>query len=363
MIKTTPSPELHNLVTFIPNKREPIHNWYYYKEGYSRGLVEHFIKKWNMKKNQTVLDPFCGVGTTLLTCKQNNIPSFGVDVSPLTVLVSQVKTTNYDLQELEQQISDALDWKFSIPKTLPSDKFFKRAMSTRSLQDIIFYRKKVSQIGDRKIQNFLLLALMDSAFRGSYLRKDGSVIKIKKEPKPPVGKLFKYKVRRMLKELKKANLSSVETTAKVGDARNLQLEDNSIDYVITSPPYLNKIEYSKIYKFEYSLFLDPPKSKISGFTGKWEAPEDTTEKYFDELHRVLEQLKRVCKPGARLSITIGGGCFPSKAVLVDEQLAELASQVGFNITDILVARNSWCTRRRTEKVGQIRESVVCMENL
>jgi len=363
MSEMTLAPEFKFLVTFIPNKREAIHNWYYYKEGFSRGLVECFLKRWGVNKDQKVLDCFCGVGTTLLTCKQNEIPSVGFDTSPLTVLVSQVKTSNYNLEELEQLVSSALQWKFSAPKNLPTDKFFKRAMNKRALQDIIFYRKQISQIRDRKLQNFLLLALMDSAFRGSYLRKDGAVIKIKKEPKPPVGKLFKYKIRRMLKELKKANLSDIRCEAKLGDARDIPLPDNSVDFVITSPPYLNKIEYSKIYRFEYSLFLNAPKSKLSGFTGKWEASEDTIDRYFDELQRCLEELKRVCKPGAKLAITIGGGCFPDRAVLVDEKLAELAEKVGFKVTDILVARNSWCTRKRVEKVGRIRESIACLENL
>ena len=76
-MKVTPSPEFNKLVTFIPNKRTPIHNWYYYKEGYSRDLVQHFIEKWEINSNHKVLDPFCGVGTTLLTCKQIKIPSFG----------------------------------------------------------------------------------------------------------------------------------------------------------------------------------------------------------------------------------------------------------------------------------------------
>jgi DNA modification methylase len=362
-MKVTPSPEFNKLVTFIPNKRTPIHNWYYYKEGYSRDLVQHFIEKWEINSNHKVLDPFCGVGTTLLTCKQNKIPSFGVDVSPLTVLASQVKTTNYNLEELEQEVSSALDWKFSIPKHLPTDKFFKRALSLRAFQDIIFYRKGVSKISPRSIQNFFLLALIDASFRGSYLQKDGAVVKIKKQPKPPVGKLFKYNIRKMLKELKKNPLPPTECFPKVGDARDLNLEDNSIDFVITSPPYLNKTEYAKINKFEYSLFLDPPRSKISGFTGKFEAPEDTIERYFDEMHRVLEELHRVCKPGAKLAIVIGGGCFPDRAILVDEELAKIASTLGFKVTDILVARNSWCTRKRTEKVGQIRESIVCLENL
>jgi DNA modification methylase len=357
-----PRPDLRDLVTFIPNKREAIHNWYYYKEGYSRQLVEHFLKKWDIKRNEIVFDPFCGVGTTVLACKQNGISCFGTDVSPLAVLVAQVKTWNYDLEELEQQVKEALGWKFSPPKSLPKNKFFKRALSKYALQDIIFYREKLRQVENPAIRNFLLLALMDSAFRGSYLRKDGAVVKIKKQSKPPVGKLFKYKIRRMLRELKKNPLPRTPCSASVGDARFIEAKPNSIDYVITSPPYLNKIEYTQIYKFEYSLFFNQPESQIPAFIGgKPLTTEEKCEKYFSDMEKVLGELQRICKPGAKMAIVIGGGCFPDKAVLVDEQLAKIAEDIGLTVENILVARNSWCTKNRTEKVGNLRESAVILK--
>ena len=56
--------DFKDLVTFIPNKKEPIHNWYYFKEGFSRQLVDIFIDKFELGENSIVLDPICGVGTT-----------------------------------------------------------------------------------------------------------------------------------------------------------------------------------------------------------------------------------------------------------------------------------------------------------
>ncbi len=367
------TPDLKDLVTFVPNKFEPIHNWYYYKEGFSKGLVDYFISKFEIEKNSLVLDPFCGVGTTMLACKQAGIRAVGFDTSPLTVFVSQVKTADYNLESLEQAVRAALKWKFARPRDIPTSPWLKRAFSKYALEDIIFYKGKILGVENPIERNFLSLGLMDAALRCSYIRKDGAVVKIRRGATAPVGKIFKYKIRRMLRDLREAKLENVEMGAKIGDARALPLEGDSIDFVITSPPYLNKIEYTNIYKTEYELFFDLPATKLRSHIGdkvgeisdnlEIEEIKDLpiAQAYFSDMKKVLLEIKRVCKPEAKLAVVIGGGCFPDRAVLVDGIFAQVAEQAGFSVKEILIARNSWCMRNRTEKVGEIRESAVVME--
>ena len=83
-------PDLAELATFVPNKKTPIYNWFYYKEGFSKELVELLINDFRLHKGQLVLDPFCGSGTTLLACKQNNINSIGFDVLPISIFASKI---------------------------------------------------------------------------------------------------------------------------------------------------------------------------------------------------------------------------------------------------------------------------------
>ncbi|MEM5804532.1 MAG: DNA methyltransferase [Candidatus Aenigmatarchaeota archaeon] len=351
------APELRELVTFVPNKREPIHNWYYYKEGYSKGLVDFFLSRFAVPKGALVLDPFCGVGTTLLACKQAGVRSVGFDVSPLTVLVSRVKTRDYDMEKLDAAVKDALKWRFRKPESIPNEKWLRKAFSKWALEDIIFYRKKILELADEAERDFLSLALIDSAMKGSFAYKDGALVKIMKRPVAPVGKMFKYKIRRMLADLRKNPMPDVQADVVMGDARRLDLADGSIDYVITSPPYLNKIEYTSIYRTEFSLFFDMPETKLRSYVGEGDDPERA---YFEDMAEVLGELFRVCRPGARLAVVIGGGCFPDRAVEVDSRLAELAEKSGFSVSDVLIARRSWCTRQKTVKVGLVRESAIVM---
>ncbi len=373
MLKFSESPELKELVTYIPNKIEPIHNWYYFKEGFSKKLVDVFIDRFQLKENSLVLDPFSGSGTTLLTCKQRGIKSIGFDVSPFFVFVSKVKTRDYELDKLREAITEAMMWKFERPEKLPREKYITRVFSRYTLEDAIFYRNKILEVEDEKIRDFLLLALVDSAMKASYTMKDGAMIRIEKRGKPPLKKFFKYKIKKMFKDLRNTDLKPIPVSVEIGDAKRMNLEDTSIDAIITSPPYLNKIEYTKIYSIETALFFDFPENELRSHIGS--RVEDisvsdigldenlplSAKAYFKDLYSALKEMHRVCKDDAKLAIVIGGGCYPDRAIEVDKTTTELAERIGFNVNEVLVARNSWCTRARTIKVGQIRESVILLE--
>jgi len=373
MIKFSNALELKKLVTFIPNKKEPVHNWYHFKEGFSKKLVEIFLEKFKLEKDAVVLDPFCGSGTTPLTCKQMGYRSIGFDVSPFFIFVSKVKTEDYDLDELKREISEIGKWKHERPQKIPREKHITKIFPRYTLEKVIFYKNKISEIEDEKIRNFFLLALIDSSMKSSWAFKDGALVKIERRGKPPLKKLFKYKIKKMLKDLERTNIKPVETSVEVGDAREMELKNNSIDCVITSPPYLNQIKYTKIYAVETSLFFDFPKTEIKSFLGT--RIEDIkiadlgldenlpiiAKSYFKDMNEVLKELYRVCKNGARLAVVIGGGCFPDRVVESDKITADLAEKIGFEVENILVACHSWCTRKRTIKVGKMRESVIILK--
>jgi len=371
MIKFSTALELKKLVTFIPNKKEPIHNWYHFKEGFSKKLVDITLEKFELKENSIVLDPFCGSGTTLLACKQRGYKSIGFDVSPFFVFVSKVKTNDYDLDELKETIDKIGEWKYEKPRKTPKEKFITKVFPKYTLEKVIFYRDKILEIENEKVRNFLLLALVDSSIKSSWTCKDGAFVRIDKRGKPPLKKYFKYKIKKMMKDLKKTNIKPINTRIEIGDARNLRLEDESIDCVITSPPYLNQIKYTKMYAIETFLFFDFPKTSLESFLGAKvedrkisdlgldENLPPVAKSYFIDMDNVLKEMYRVCGDNAKLAIVIGGGCFPDRVVESDKITAELAEKIGFD-AEVFIARSSWCTKKRTIKVGRIRESVIIL---
>ncbi|MBW3624452.1 MAG: site-specific DNA-methyltransferase, partial [Armatimonadetes bacterium] len=69
-----------------------VHGWYRFVLSFPPHLVRDYLLQFALRSDQTVLDPFCGTGTTLVECKQHGIPSIGVEANPVAHFASSVKT-------------------------------------------------------------------------------------------------------------------------------------------------------------------------------------------------------------------------------------------------------------------------------
>src|SRR3989338_1087314 len=184
-IKLKYAKESRKEATFVPNKQLPVYNWFYYKEGFSRDLVFSLISQFGIEKGAVVLDPFCGSGTTLLACRQKGVSSIGLDVLPISVFSARVKTTDYDAEELKEAAKHLLKTKFrKIGYEYPS--FIKRFFSKYALEDISVFRHAVMEIESKKLRDFFMLALLNAAMKGGSGGKAGGVLKIRKNPAPPL---------------------------------------------------------------------------------------------------------------------------------------------------------------------------------
>jgi hypothetical protein len=250
--KTTEKLSLSNLATFTPNKNLPIYNWFYYKEGFARDFVTMLASEFRITQEKTIMEPFCGSGTTPLACKQLGINSYGFDVLPISVFVSRVKTRDYNIEALKTAAKKIMQNRFERPSNIPNrvSHFTQKFFSPYALQDAIFFRDNILRVEDPIEKDFLMLALMNAAMKCSYAMKDGAVLKVEKRHVPPLKIMFKRTLFHMIKDLENFKTEPCTTEINYGDARMINLESETIDAVITSPPYLNKIEYTDIYKIE-----------------------------------------------------------------------------------------------------------------
>ncbi len=365
--------DLGKLVTFIPNKLVPIHNWFYFKEGFSRDFMLLMFDWLKIKKADWILDPFCGSGTSLLASKEFGVNAVGIDISPLAVFVTQVKTEDYDLDKIKDSARELFSKKFKRYDIGRLSQLTKRAFSKYSLEDILFFKEEIRRIEDPKIRNFFTLALMNSANKVTYAYKDGGVIKIFKKSCPPLKKVFKRVIKRMIGNLKKAYFKGSEIKVYLGDARRMDfLKDKQFDSVITSPPYLNKIEYTKVYSIEYDLFFNDLKvDNLRSYIGlnpkniKDLFPElnlpEIAKAYLQDMNESIKEIYRVMKDGSNCVIVVAEGAFPESIVPVDVLLADLAERAGLEVEKVVVVNNRVVTRDRTVKIGRARESIIIMK--
>lgn len=371
--KLTYRTDLGLLATFIPNKRLPVYNWYYYKEGYARDLVFLVAEMFGLKQGDKILDPFCGVGTTLVACRELGVNAAGTDVSPVAVFASRVKTEDYDAEVLREEIKKLFRIKFKKPEERIDSGVVLRSFSKYALWEVIFFRNNIMDIPDEKIRNFMMLGLMNASTKVSFAEKVGGSIRVDRKKKaPPLKIIFKKQLLRMVKDVERFKTKKSDISISLGDARSVKLENNSVDAIITSPPYLNKIEYTAIYSIELALFfgesgrpairsyIGEKGTEDNVFEGKYKLPP-VAYSYFADMFLALKEMHRVLKKGGKAAIVIGNGCFPGGVVESDLLISELAEKIGFEVKQILVLNERWCMRERTIKVGRMRESLVVVE--
>lgn len=366
--------DLGPLVTFIPNKKIPIYNWFYFKEGFSRKFVHLIIDQFRVKKRDWILDPFLGVGTTLLACKEKGINGIGIEVNPLFLFVANTKLADYNIGNLQLWSRWLFSQKFEklSLKNLPPR--IRKAFNKYNLEDIIFFRNKIMEIDDKNARDFLLLALIRASSKVTYAYKDGAVIKIIKKPTPPFRPFFKRTVKMMIKDLKKSIFEPSIIKTYLGDARQMKwIEEEEVDAIITSPPYLNKIEYTKVYEIDIKLFLGEDKinpvrsyigliprkkpSDLPDFMYEMDLPP-TAINYFQDMWKVLKEMYRILKKNGKGAIVVAEGIFPDRIVESDLIIARLARESGFKNPSIWMVNKRIATKNRTIKIGVARESIV-----
>ncbi|MFA5049954.1 MAG: hypothetical protein WC501_03015 [Candidatus Micrarchaeia archaeon] len=377
--------EFGEYFTFSPSKSKPIYNWFYYKEAYSPECVDFFINRFKLESG-LIVDPFCGIGTTLLYSKSNGFSSFGMDASELAVFVSKIKCRDYSTNDIENFKDTLKKFSIEIEKVIPSFKwnteFFnpEKIFPKSSLNFILRAREFISKIDDKKTHDLFLLALISIVSQSSLLIKDGGVLKFDKRKSAIPAKIaFRKKIKKMIVDLEDSPIKGRVPEIELGDATKIKLKNECTDAIITSPPYLNNIDYTKVYGIELSLLslninsvFDSRNRSIGSFHGgvkKLEnVPIEVEEfgikypiigSYFSDIENVLKESFRILKTDSSAVFVVGNSIMHDHHILVDELFCQIGERIGFVESEIITSlkRNASFNRVKVET----RESAVILK--
>ncbi len=337
------------LFNYRDNLIRPVYNWYPYKEGFSWRLVDRCLSLAKTKIDVNYIgDPFMGSGTTLLRSKELGIKSYGTDVSPFAYLLSYVKTNDWNL-EYDIPSLDKIDGEVDIYFELfPLSRAF-----SKTNYDIL---KRLRYWVENKTE-LHLLALIRAAMESSYIYKDGGVIKIRPRPTPNLFNRFKKHFSRMIDE----KIEGVKPELEMKSAFEF---DKPVDIIITSPPYLNNIDYTKIYGVELALTtLNQDYRIIRGrmMTSFIKSKTDGTgilpikQKYLEESLELFYRFYDILKGGI-LFYNVSNSIINGVYYEIDLELMKLMEKVGFKDVKIVeyVNRNT----KIDGKIYRIRESLI-----
>jgi hypothetical protein len=220
-------------------------------------------------KQLRVLDPMTGSGTVLAVARAKGHRAFGVDIDPLAVLLANVWTRTIDPKQVTTKASQVLARaratfdQISSGAAYPDNsddetrKFIRYWFDDYARKQLAALSKAISRVHDETIRDVLWCGfsrLIITKSAGASLAMDLSHSRPHKEftsaPVKPFNR-FISAVETVVSNCPQAGSGIIGPSAVVkrGDARLLDFSTGSFDLVLTSPPYLNAIDYMRCSKF------------------------------------------------------------------------------------------------------------------
>lgn len=418
----------HSYGSFQDSRRAPVHRWFTYPAGYSHRLVESKIREYGLDGQHWIADPFLGSGTTSVAAKTAGVNSVGVEAHPFVFWVAQTKLHfEHNLGQLAAAVrcvgqtaktiyADGLEygaeWPALVYKCFDADNL-RRLYALRTA--ILEYDPAPERRDFLKLALTATLRIVTSAGAGwPYIAPSKYA---ERTTRRDAFAEFEQRCAVMIDDLTAIRLSSAdhsEHRLSNGDARRLAqyAAPDSIDLILSSPPYLNNYDYADRTRLEtyfwgmYDSWGDITRqvrdrliiaattqirrnemdavrhcpgvhqvspaihselmnaigrlSELRLAKGGKKAYDLMVAGYFEDLLPVLAGAYTVLKAGQPLVLVLGDSAPYGVHIRTDELIGKLALAVGFARYDVEVIRErggKWAGNSQRHKVP-LRESIV-----
>ena len=379
--------------------RHPIHSFHRYFGKLIPGIPRFAIETFS-RPGAVVLDPFCGSGTTLVESFISGRRSVGVDVNPLATFISKVKTTALEASVLELALTELLwDWRSSSknscddaePYVVNIDHWFRPEVK----QQLLSLRGAIYRIKHEATKEFFI-GVFSAFMRGvsnadpqhvfpGYSKRMRALDAAGRSI--DVEESFLRASRKRIKAVAALPKDGHTPVIHSGSLEGVPIQSESIDLVVTNPPYISSIRYLETMKIEMGwlnllrsqeeyLRLDRTTTGTERFyksdlqelpvTGISVVDEivaplfqenpkmaRTVAEYFKRMHRTFESLSTLMRPGGFVVIKIADSKVRSQVVRTPLIFVEMCRGLGFELREnfidrfgensrsLLTARNSY----------------------
>ena len=226
-------------------------------------LVPRAILSQFKDKSIKVLDPFMGSGTTAVeTVLSGNIP-YGLEMDPFARMVAEASSSVFSKSELEEIIAlkqEIIDnWRKFKPEEKPHLSGVERWFKEGDLESLLRMKKTITGIVPDKYQKFFLVTYADAIKPVSLMERQSlkpyistKYTKVTKS----VDESFEYSFNVHFDAIKEMSehVKNGGAIRWIGmDATDFSSDENAIDLAITSPPYINALDYTRCIKVESAL--------------------------------------------------------------------------------------------------------------
>ncbi len=390
---------------FAANKILPIHRWVPWIAGFSSDFVREALKS-HLDSKGTVLDPFAGVGTTLVESVLSGHNTIGFEINPYAALACRVKLNAHlidtsklssEIQRFQNFYKDATSTKY-IPRSTVPKGFKTRAefYSPEVLHKVLITQDFMDTVADTNLRSLFKLVFAATMVSYSNYSYEPSlsrrVTSGKEEIRDfPVVQTILGKLAEVVKDVVwfQAHLPDRQVEACVFDDSFFQyktyLAPQSVDLIITSPPYLNNYHYNRNTRPQlYWLgYMEHPQDfkllENSNFGKYWQTvreqdylgldfslPDTDLEErlrtlrslnlekkvyggngwanyaasYFNDCYKFALGIHYALKPGGTALVVIGNSILQGLTIPTDQYFGKIAESVGLELIKIDIPRTT-----------------------
>lgn len=336
------------------------HDLHPYPAKFIPQIPAHLISRLSVR-GDLVLDPFGGSATTAVEAVRLRRRAVSIDANPLSVLIGQVKTgfMNAPIRAELDQLSAAIDGHAATitaqpeksgeltgthQEYVPGIPNIERWFSPLVISELALIRHLIDQTTEGGLaRNAALLALSRIIIRVSNQDSETRYVSVEKSISPALClKAYLESLRAIIKRLEAAAYELQYADAHFIDADSRfdlpqKLEENSIDLIVTSPPYPNATDYHLYHRFRlFWLGFDPRELGRIEIGSHLRHQRNATgfEEYRSDMAKVLEGCSYVLAPGRYAVFVVGDALFKGKQFSTSSAICEAARQTGLQVLHI-----------------------------
>lgn len=338
----------------------------------------------------TILDPFCGSGTTLVEALRLDRHAFGIDANPLACLISSAKTMRLledearvlfdladELSEMGIGLANSMPLLFPELRTVPESPHptfhgVNDWFDSHVIDELAYIKSRCLDLSAENLRNLALVAMSSIIVTVSRQDSDTRYVRRKKDIASGVtlqyyGRALTNIVQRVLEfndELQPYVDVRIET-ADILDCPDI----GKVDLVVCSPPYPNAYSYHLYHRTRMLwLDMDQPKFKKQeiGSHRKYSSKSvnaATVETFVEEMNTVFTWLSSHLKPNRYACLVIGDSTLKGRKVRNDHLIIETAERNGFALEASIPRRLQSGKKSFNPSIGSIRqEHIVILRN-